>query len=105
MNWVAYVTTIITGFFMQPFLVHHLGDTVFGVWVLIGSLAGYLGLLDFGLTPATVKYVAEHRARNDQAAINRLVSGGLVVFSVLGAFVLVLSGILALYFDSFFRTP
>lgn len=104
MNWVAYATTIITGFFMQPFLVHHLGDSLYGVWVLIGSLAGYLGLLDFGLTPATVKYVAEYRARGDQTAINRLVSGGMLVFSALGCLVLVATFVLAFCFNSIFHT-
>lgn len=105
MNWVAYATTIIAGFFMQPFLVHQLHDDVFGVWVLIGSLSGYLGLLDFGLTPATVKYVAEYRARDDQQAINRLVSGGLAVFSALGCIVLALSLLLAFKFNALFHTP
>lgn len=104
MNWFAYGTTIIVGFFMQPFLVHHLGDSLYGVWVLIGSLAGYLGLLDFGLTPATVKYVAEHRARNDQDAINRLVSGGMLVFSALGCVVLVATVVLAFCFNAIFHT-
>ncbi|MBV9868590.1 MAG: oligosaccharide flippase family protein [Abitibacteriaceae bacterium] len=105
MNWVAYAVTILTSFFMSPFLVGNLHDSVYGVWVLIGSLAGYLGLLDFGLTPAIVKHIAEYRAKNDQAAINRLISGGLTIFSSLGLLVFAVSFLIALRFNHLFHTP
>src|SRR5215469_4673315 len=90
-NWLAFIVTIGTGFFMSPFLIRHLGDSVYGVW----SLVGYLGLLDFGITAYTVKYVAEHRARDDQEAINRVITGGLAVYSVMGAIALLISVIVA----------
>jgi hypothetical protein len=35
MNWLAFGTTILTGFLMSPFLIRHLGDSVYGVWILI----------------------------------------------------------------------
>src|ERR1044071_5146827 len=82
MNWAAFAATIGIGFVMSPFLVRRLGDSVYGVWVLVGSLVGYLGLLDFGITPSTVKYIAEYRALDDQRAINRLVTTSLAVYSL-----------------------
>jgi hypothetical protein len=33
---------------MSPFIVHHLGTSAYGMWVLVGSLTGYLGLLNLG---------------------------------------------------------
>jgi O-antigen/teichoic acid export membrane protein len=105
MNWLAFGTTILAGFSMSPFLVRHLGDSVYGVWILIGSLAGYLGILDFGITPSTVKYVAEYRARGDQEAINRVVSGGLVIFSIAGCLSLVVSVLAAISFNRIFDSP
>ena len=104
-NWVAYAVTIVVGFFLSPFLVHELGDPVYGVWILLGSLTGYLGLLDFGITPSIVKSVAEYRAKDDQAAINRLVTGGMAVFVVLGSLSFCLSCILAIYFNDIFNNP
>jgi O-antigen/teichoic acid export membrane protein len=105
MNWLALAVSLGSGFLMSPFLVGHLGDSVYGVWVLVGSLVGYLGLLDFGITPSIVKYVAEHRARGDQEAINRVVTVGLTVFSILGIACLAASAGVALFFNSIFRTP
>ncbi len=105
MNWVAFAATILTGFLMSPFLVRHLGDSVYGVWVLVGSLVGYLGLLDFGITQSTVKYVAEYRARGDKEAINRVVTGGLAVYSFMGVVALGASIAVASLFNRMFNTP
>lgn len=104
-NWLAYAVTIVIGFFMSPFLVHRLGDPVYGVWTLLGSLTGYLGLLDFGITPSTVKSVAAYRAKDDLDGINRVVTGGVAVFVVVGVFSLCLSCILSVYFNDIFRNP
>jgi O-antigen/teichoic acid export membrane protein len=105
MNWTAFAATVLAGFLMSPFLVRHLGDSIYGVWILIGSLVGYLGLLDFGITPSILKYIAEYRARGDQAAINRVVSGAFAVFSLLGLLSLLASLAIAFSFNDIFNTP
>jgi O-antigen/teichoic acid export membrane protein len=105
MNWAAFAATIGIGFVMSPFLVRHLGDSIYGVWVLVGSLVGYLGLLDFGITPSTVKYIAEYRALNDQKAINRLVTTSLAIYSIIGVTTLAVSALVALLFNKIFATP
>ena len=104
-NWAAYAVTILIGFWMSPFLVHHLGDSVYGVWTLLGSLTGYLGLLDFGITPSTVKKVAEYRAKEDLEGINRVVTGGVVIFLVIGALSFAASLVLSSFFDDLFPSP
>src|SRR5438128_12262489 len=104
MNWAAFATVLVTGFLLSPFLIRHLGDSVYGVWVLVGSLVGYLGLLDFGILPYTTKYVAEYRARGDQAAINRVATQGIAAFSLMGIATLVLSFASALLFNDLFKT-
>jgi O-antigen/teichoic acid export membrane protein len=105
MNWTAFAATIGIGFVMSPFLVRHLGDSIYGVWVLVGSLVGYLGLLDFGITPSTVKYIAEYRALDDQKAINRLVTTSLTIYSVIGIITLLVSALVAVSFNRIFATP
>ena len=104
-NWAAYAVTILIGFWMSPFLVHHLGDSVYGVWTLLGSLTGYLGLLDFGITPSTVKKVAEYRAVDDSEGINRVVTGGVAIFVFLGALSFAASVALSFFFNDLFPNP
>ena len=104
MDWVAMGTTIVAGFLMSPFLVRNLGDSAYGVWILIGSLVGYLGLLDLGVTQSIVKYIAEHRARGDQEAINRVITGGVAFYSLMGLISLGVSFGVAFRFNGIFNT-
>ncbi len=38
-NWAGLSVTVLTGFVLAPYLVHHLGDTVYGLWILIASMS------------------------------------------------------------------
>lgn len=103
-NWTAFLVTLLTGFWMSPFLIRNLGESVYGVWILVGSVINYLGLLDFGITQSTTKFISEHRARGDQNAINRIITAGLCAFSAVALLSLVASAILALTFNRIFHT-
>ena len=66
-------------FVMSPFLVHRLGDTMYGLWVLLLAMTGYMGLLDAGLKVSVVKYVSKFDAVSDTEGISRVVSTVLVL--------------------------
>jgi O-antigen/teichoic acid export membrane protein len=83
-NWATLALTLIVTFLQSPFIVRSLGDRRYGTWVLLGSLAGYLGLLDFGVRGAVTRYVAWHHATRADAAASRLVSTAVLLFSALG---------------------
>jgi len=83
-NWIAYLLSIIINFLMMPFVIHQLGDTAYGIWILIGSLTGYLGLLDFGIASAFLKYTAEFRAKKNQQKLNEFVNTTLIIYSIIG---------------------
>ncbi len=76
-NWLALAITTVVGFFLSPFVVHHLGNLVYGVWVIIGSLVSYMGLLDLGLRGAVTRFVSKGAAQDDHEESGRAVSGAL----------------------------
>jgi len=88
-NWAAFLFAALVSFFLSPFVVHNLGDTAYGVWVLLGSLVGYLGLLDLGVRGAVTRYVAHFHATGDHDQSTRIASSGITLF-VVSAFVAVL---------------
>lgn len=75
--------------FVTPLLVHSLGDRLFGFWTLAGAFVGYYGLLDFGLSSAAARYLAQALGRGDQRELDRVASTALFLFvavaGVLGA--------------------
>ena len=104
-NWSNFAFGVAITFLQAPFIVRQLGDTNYGIWVLVGSLVGYLGLLDFGVRSAVTRYVARlHTVRSD-AESSRLVSTALSMFGGLGVAALLLSGVFAALIGHRFHIP
>lgn len=94
-NWGAFVFNVAVTFVLSPYVVRSLGNTTYGLWVLLGSLVGYLGLLDFGVRGAVTRYVARFHAVGDDAAASRLTSTALRIFSLMGLAAIVVTILLA----------
>src|SRR3984957_1341441 len=76
-NWCALAVTTVAGFFLSPYVVHHLGNLAYGVWVLIASLVSYMGLLDLGLRGAVTRYVSKGATQQNHDESSQTVSGAL----------------------------
>ena len=62
-NWFSLIAGLVVMFFLSPFVVHSLGNNAYGIWVLLGSLVGYLGLLDLGVRAAVTRFIARFHAQ------------------------------------------
>ncbi|MBS0260692.1 MAG: oligosaccharide flippase family protein [Planctomycetes bacterium] len=72
-NWAGTGIEISVALLLTPYLIHTLGAHRYGVWILLGSLTGYLGILDFGLRSSVGRHVAHYRAQGDiQGILNTL---------------------------------
>jgi O-antigen/teichoic acid export membrane protein len=87
--------SILVAFFMMPFLVHHLGDHLYGYWALIGSILGYYGIMDFGIVSAVQFYVGKAVGANDKEGANRAISLSFFVFAAIGVVILIVSTVIA----------
>src|SRR5579863_10691345 len=88
-SWGGLAVNIGVGFFLSPFILHHLGDEAFGLWVLIFSLTGYYGIFDFGIRSSLVRYVSKFEATGDKEQLAKLVNTSLFTYSCLGLFLMV----------------
>ena len=104
-NYLGKAVTLSTWFVLTPFLLHQLGATGYGLWVLAGSLVTYGKLLDLGIGNAVVKYVAEHRARGDVELTHSLIATTLRLYSALGLVAAVLCASIAPVFPDLFGVP
>jgi len=93
-NWGGFAFSILVTFFLSPFVVRHLGNGAYGVWVLIGSLTGYLGLLDMGVRGAVTRYVAKFHAQADHQQANETASSAMMIFSSAGMLAILISAAL-----------
>jgi O-antigen/teichoic acid export membrane protein len=104
-SWLAVTVNVSVGIFLSPIVLHHLGDSAFGIWVLIFSITGYYGLFDLGIRASVVRYVSKFVATKDDVALNKLVNTSLFTYSCIGAITLAATLILVPYVDTLFRIP
>ena len=102
-SWFALGVNVLAGIFLSPYILHHLGDEAFGLWVLIFSVTGYYGLFDLGIRSSIIRYVAKYSsvAQNDE--LNRLINTALASYSAIGTVALLITIILSFYVGSIFR--
>jgi O-antigen/teichoic acid export membrane protein len=104
-NYIGKFLALGTWFFLTPFLLAQLGNQLYGLWVLVGSIVAYGSLLDFGIAGAMIKYVAEYRARGEHAQLNRLVATALRIYMTLGLLAIGLALLIAPFFPDLFNVP
>ena len=104
-NWLSFGFAALVGFFLAPFVVHRLGDSAYGVWVLLGSFVGYLGLLDFGVRGAVTRFVADSHSRSDHEGASAIVAAALRLFTTLATVTLLVSGLMAVLVNRVFDLP
>src|SRR6267378_1763325 len=101
-SWFSLGINIVTGIFLSPFILHHLGDTAFGVWVLIFSVTGYYGLFDLGIRSSVVRYVSKFTATNENEELAKVVNTSLFSYSCIGLASMVVTLLLCFYVDHVF---
>ena len=104
-NWAGFIVSAGIAFFLSPFLVRHLGNTSYGIWVLMASLTGYLGLLDLGVRVAVTRYVASSYAVGSHEESGRIASSALLIFLGAGALAVLVSVALAIFAVSALNIP
>lgn len=75
-----YVVNVAVAFVMSPVYIRALGNRDFGLWELIMSVVGYMGLLDFGVGTALIQFVSVADGRQDRDDLQQTISTSFAFF-------------------------
>ena len=104
-NTLSTVLNALCGFLILPFLISRLGRETYGLWTLIVATAGYFIVLDFGVSGALGRLVAAHRAKDDIAATNVVMSTTLLLLLGVCALVTIVTLLIHIPFFWLFEVP
>lgn len=90
---------------VTPFILRQVGDTDFGLWMLVSSVTSYGTLLDFGVAGAITKYIAEYRATRQIEQAHILTATSLSIYSVTGLIVVLVCAVIAPALPALFNIP
>lgn len=102
-NWFGLAVAMAVGLFLSPFILHKLGDSAFGLWILVFSISGYYGLFDLGIRSSIIKYVAKYAATRDYQNLARIINTSLVSYCCVALVLVAVSGVGSWYIDRIFR--
>ena len=100
----AFLANVAVVFIMSPIIVRQLGNTGYGIWDLILSFCGYLGLLEVGLGPAIIRFVAKSTSLEEHQETQRIFVTSAAALSLVGLASLVMMLIISLDPHSIFGT-
>jgi len=103
LRMVDFFANAIIALILMPFIIHSLGDKMYGLWILVGTFLGYYGLMDFGLNSAVQRFVSRAVGVKDQNEINRVINTSLVIFAVIGVIALIITVVVSLFIPVFVK--
>jgi O-antigen/teichoic acid export membrane protein len=92
---------MVMSLFLTRVLLRHLGTSVYGLWIVLLAIVGYIGLLDVGVSTAAVQRVARLTAADDRDGVDDLIRTAWTFFAVSGVLAVVVTVIIAPHLASF----
>lgn len=102
LSYASIFVTNITNLILTPFIIRSLGQSEYGLYMLIGAFVGYIAVLDFGLSNTTVRYVAKYRAERDREGEENFLSLTFIIYFLISLIVLIVGSILYINLDNIF---
>jgi O-antigen/teichoic acid export membrane protein len=104
-NYIQQIVAVVVFMFLTPYAARLLGTEQFGLWSLMWSMVGVLGLIDMGVSSATVKFIADARGRKLPERVSQLCSTFFWVQNGLALCVILLAAALIPLLDNLFDIP
>jgi O-antigen/teichoic acid export membrane protein len=91
---------------MTPLYLSNMGDYDYGIWIVIASVVGYMGLLDLGIKPAISKFTSQFNVNEDKGSLNILYSTSTLFLIAVGLFCALTLFFIGVYYpEVFFNQP
>src|SRR5208283_4667480 len=84
LSGISFTLRTFVSLFMTPFMITHLGNRSYGLWILVASFSSFYGLLDFGLASGVQRFLSRAIGKDDHKEANCVFNSSFIVFSCIG---------------------
>lgn len=103
LSYISIFMTFAVGLIYTPILIRMLGQSDYGLYSIVISLASYLTLLDMGLGNAIIRYVARNKQVGNEKLESDLIGQFLKFFLVISVMTMIIGSILYLQAPKIFQ--
>ncbi len=104
-SWFSLGINVLLGLALSPFILHRLGDTAFGIWVLILSITGYYGLFDLGIGSSVIRFVSKYTATGEHEELAKIINTSLFTYTCIGVVSMLVTVVVASQINRMFHVP
>ncbi|MCF7954999.1 MAG: hypothetical protein K9M75_04270, partial [Phycisphaerae bacterium] len=101
-NLATLISNVVISFCLVRFFLGHLGEQRYGIWLLIGSIFRYRGMLTLGLNSAVARYIPVSLAVNDDEGVQRVISTAFFYYICLAVIILIVTVVAYFNIESWF---
>ncbi|MEH7884035.1 oligosaccharide flippase family protein [Bacillus sp. JJ1609] len=102
LSYVVLLTNSVISILYTPIMLNLLGQSEYGLYSLANSATGYIGVLNFGLGNAVIRYTAKYKALNDEESCSKIYGMFFIMYAVLGVIAILAGSILTFNSGSIF---
>jgi O-antigen/teichoic acid export membrane protein len=84
LSYAVLLTNSLISILYTPIMLNLLGQSEYGLYSLANSATGYIGVLNFGLGNAVIRYTAKYKALNDEESCSKIYGMFFIMYAVLG---------------------
>ncbi len=96
LSYINIFLTTVTGILITPYIISNIGNSQYGLYILVGGIIGYISSLDLGLNNTVIRYVSKYIAENNPSGENLFLSTIMMIYIFI-SFLILIVGIFFYY--------
>jgi O-antigen/teichoic acid export membrane protein len=80
LSYINIFLTSATGLLITPYIISNIGNSEYGLYILVGGIIGYISSLDLGLNNTVIRYVSKYIAEKDKEGENFFLSTIMMIY-------------------------
>ncbi|ANQ15913.1 hypothetical protein BA891_01160 [Vibrio natriegens] len=81
LNYLSLIARNLIGILIIPFIVSNVGTSSYGVYALVGSIVGYLVIIELGLANTAVRFISKYKSTRDYYNLSKFLGHCIVLYS------------------------
>jgi len=102
LSYITILLNTLVGLLYTPFMLRQLGQSEYGLYMLIGSFVAYISILDFGLHNTVYRFVAKYQALKDTKGQENFLASTFILYGIITIIVLLVGLIVYFNLDKIF---
>ncbi len=104
-NYLLLLANAFFTFASIPIALHYLSKQEFGVWIVVGQIAGYLAMIDLGTNSAGIRLLIDHKDAPNEGGYGSLIKTAILAQAIQASLILVAGAVLMPLMSDWLNVP